>query len=436
MNRFGSLGIQLMWCTELVSAVGIRNWHSRTAAALLATVLATTLLVSGCGGGTDDQAAGQANAASTSWTTDPGADQTADQTTDQSVDQANPPPDISLLAVAPTLGTAQSFAVLGGATVTNTGPTVITGNLGVSPGTAITGFPPGIVNGETHAADAVALQAQSDTTIAYDNLAGQACDTDLTGQDLGGMTLVPGVYCFSSSAQLTGTLALDAGGDSAAVWVFQIGSTLTTASISSVLLTNGADPCNVYWQIGSSATLGTGTEFAGNILALTSITLTTSANLTGRALARNGAVTMDTNNVNASVCGAPSGGSTPPTVDKSFSPDTFYAGGISTLTITLSNANATAADLTAWLIDNLPDGVVIAATPNAATTCGGTLKANAGDSVVKLMGGSIPANGFCTVTVDVTAPVAGCFENVLSVGALQTSNGNNALTATAKLTVF
>jgi hypothetical protein len=188
---------------------------------------------------------------------------------------------------------------------------------------------------------------------------------------------------------------------------------------------------------GSSATLGTGTEFAGNILALTSITLTTGANLTGRALARNGAVTLDTNTVNASACAAASGGGpTPPTIDKTFSPDTIYAGGVSTLTITLSNANATAADLTAWLIDYLPSGVVIAATPDASTTCGGTLKANAGDSVVKLMGGSIPANGSCTVTVNLTAPVAGCFENVLSAGSLQTSTGNNAVSATAKLTVL
>jgi uncharacterized repeat protein (TIGR01451 family) len=403
MNRFGSLGKPPMWFMESLPAVRIRD-----------------LLLAGCGGGTEDQAAGQANAASTSSTTD----------------QTNAPSVAPLAAVAPTLGTAQSFAVLGGSTVTNTGPTVITGNLGVSPGTAITGFPPGIVNGETHAADAVALQAQSDTTIAYDNLAGQACNSDLTGQDLGGMTLVPGVYCYSSSTQLTGALTLDAGGDPDAVWVFKTGSTLTTASNASVLLTNGADPCNVYWQIGSSATLGTDTTFVGNILALTSITLTTGADVTGRALARNGAVTMDSNTVNASVCGAPSGGSTPPTIGKTFSPDTIYAGGVSTLTITLSNANDTVATLTAWLIDSLPSGVVIAATPNASTTCGGTLKAIAGDSVVKLKEGSIPANGSCTVTVDVTAPVAGCFENVLSAGALQTSNGNNAEPASAKLTVL
>jgi len=204
-------------------------------------------------------------------------------------------------ATAPSLGTAQNFAVLG-ATVTNTGPTMISGgNLGVSPGLAITGFPPGIVNppGTIHAGDAVALQAQSDATIAYNNLAGQPCTSDLTGQDLGGLTLIPGVYCFSSSAQLTGTLTLDAQGNAGAVFIFKVGSTLTTASNSAVRVINGGSVCNVYWQIGSSATLGTNTAFAGNVLASASITLNTSAMLSGRALARTGAVTLDTNTISA-----------------------------------------------------------------------------------------------------------------------------------------
>jgi hypothetical protein len=218
---------------------------------------------------------------------------------------------------APSLGTAASFAVLGGQTVTNTGPTTLFGDLGVSPGTAITGFPPGIVTGgATHAADAVALQAQSDVTIAYDALAGQACPpaNDKTGQDLGGQTLVAGVYCFSSSAQLTGPLTLDAQGNAAAVFIFQIGSTLTTASNSSVSVINGGTGCNVFWQVGSSATIGTTTQFVGNILALTSIALQTGATMVpGRALARNGEVTMDTNNVTILGCpGAPAGPTAPP----------------------------------------------------------------------------------------------------------------------------
>ncbi|MEP7293183.1 MAG: ice-binding family protein [Chloroflexota bacterium] len=204
---------------------------------------------------------------------------------------------------APGLGTAASFAVLGGSTVTNTGPTVVTGDLGVSPGSAITGFPPGIVNGAIHTTDAVALQAQSDVTTAYNTLAGQTPCTALTGQDLGGMTLIEGVYCFTASAQLTGTLTLNAQGNAAAVFIFQIGSTLTTASNASVVVENGGTGCNVWWQVGSSATLGTTTAFQGNILALASITLNTGATLLpGRALARTGAVTMDSNIVNPSAC--------------------------------------------------------------------------------------------------------------------------------------
>jgi len=213
------------------------------------------------------------------------------------------------LLYGPAAAVAQlsSFAVLGGSTVTNTAtPTIVTGNLGVSPGSAVTGFPPGIVTGGTiHAGDFVAAQAQTDLTVLYNDLATSVCNADLTGQDLGGLTLTPGVYCFSTSAQLTGTLTLDAQGDSNAVFIFKIGSTLTTASASSVLLINSASSCGVFWQIGSSATLGTGTALAGSIVALSSITLNTGASLNGRALARNGAVTLDDNNV--AVCsGGPS----------------------------------------------------------------------------------------------------------------------------------
>lgn len=192
-----------------------------------------------------------------------------------------------------------TFAVLGGSTVTNTAtPTVVTGDLGVSPGSAVTGFPPGMVVGGTiHAADAVAAQAQSDLTTVYNNLASEACNTDLSGQDLGGLTLTPGVYCFTTSAQLTGALTLDAQGNSNAQFVFKIGSTLTTASGSSVLLINSASSCGVFWQVGSSATLGTGTTLAGSIVALSSITLNTGASVNGRVLARNGAVTLDNSNV-------------------------------------------------------------------------------------------------------------------------------------------
>lgn len=202
------------------------------------------------------------------------------------------------------LGTAESFAVLAGDSVTNTGSSVITGDLGVSPGSSVTGFPPGTVTGTIHAGDAVALQAKNDLVTQYDALAGAPCGTDLTGQDLGGKTLTPGVYCFSSSAQLTGTLTLDAEGKSDAVFVFQTGSTLTTATDASVKLINGGDPCGVAWQIGSSATLGTTTSFLGNLIALTSITLNTGADIIGgRALARDGSVTLDTNDISFASCG-------------------------------------------------------------------------------------------------------------------------------------
>jgi hypothetical protein len=198
----------------------------------------------------------------------------------------------------PVLGAAQSFSVLGASTVTNTGPSLVIGDLGVSPGSAVTGFPPGMVSGGSiHAGDAAALQAQTDLTAAYTTAATTPCTANLTGQDLGGLTLTPGVYCFDSSAQLTGTLTLDAQGSSAATFLFKTGSSLTTASNASVLLLNGGSSCNVTWQLGSSAILGTGTVFAGNILALSSITFNTGAQTSGRALARTGAVTLDTASV-------------------------------------------------------------------------------------------------------------------------------------------
>jgi hypothetical protein len=219
----------------------------------------------------------------------------------------------SATAQAPvSLGTADSFAVLAGSTATNTGTSVLTGNLGVWPGTAITGFPPGIVNGTIHVGDANAQQAQSDLTAAYITLAGLPCDDDLSGTDLGGQTLTEGVYCFSDSALLTGQLTLDAEGNADAFFVFQIGSTLTTDTGSSVNVINPGSACNVFWQVGSSATIGVSTSFAGNILALTSVTLNTSANVTGRALAQNGAVTMDTNNISNEICQAVIPTETPP----------------------------------------------------------------------------------------------------------------------------
>jgi ice-binding like protein len=205
------------------------------------------------------------------------------------------------------LGTATSFAVLAGTTVTNTGPSDISGDVGVSPGTAVTGFPPGTVrNGTIHSADDVAAQAQADLTTAYDDAAGRTPAADASG-DLGGQTLAPGVYKAASAMQLTGTVTLDGQDDPGAVFIFQAGSTLITASNSTVALIRGARSCNVFWQVGSSATLGTDTTFVGTVMALTSATVQTRTTVDGRVLARNGQVSLDSNVITRPGCGADSG---------------------------------------------------------------------------------------------------------------------------------
>ncbi|MCW2881046.1 MAG: hypothetical protein JWQ95_5146 [Sphaerisporangium sp.] len=195
------------------------------------------------------------------------------------------------------LGAAGGFAVLAGSTVTNTGPTAVTGDLGLSPGTAVTGFPPGTVAGTIHAADAAAAQAQVDLTAAYNDAAARTPATTVPTQ-LGGTTVTPGVYTSAAGTfQISGNLTLDAQGDPNAVFIFQTASTLITASASSVTLTGGAQAYNVFWQVGSSATLGTDSSLAGDILALTSITVTTGVRVNGRTLARNGAVTLDSDTI-------------------------------------------------------------------------------------------------------------------------------------------
>lgn len=197
----------------------------------------------------------------------------------------------------PDLGAAAPFASLAGSTLTNTGASVLTGDLGLSPGTSVTGFPPGTVTGTQHINDATAAQAKLDTTAAYNDLAGRTPTANLTGQDLGTLTLNAGIYKFNTSAQLTGTLVLDGQNNPNAVFVFQMGSTLTTAAASVVSLINGASADNVFWQVGSSATIGTTTDMQGTIIAQASITMNTGATLTGRTLAQTGAVTLDTNDI-------------------------------------------------------------------------------------------------------------------------------------------
>jgi hypothetical protein len=213
---------------------------------------------------------------------------------DAALDTAPPRPGI--------LGSAAQFTILAGSTVSNTGLSTIAGEVGVSPGLALVGIPAGTV---VHAGDPVAALAQADTTTAYNYLAGLPCGTVLTGLDLGGRTLAPGVYCFTSSVGLTGTLVLDGQGQSDPLFVFQIGSTLVTANVAAVTMINGARPCGVFWQTGSSATIGIASNFAGNIIALASVTLGTGVSLNGRALARTGAVTMDTNSVSNATCADP-----------------------------------------------------------------------------------------------------------------------------------
>jgi Ice-binding-like len=217
------------------------------------------------------------------------------------------------------LATAGNYAVIAGTTITNTGPSWITGQLALSPGTAVTGFPPG-TSGHKDVANAAAGQAKVDLTTAYNNAAGQTPFTTISG-NIGGRTLVAGTY--RTTGGLTGTLTLDGKGSTAGVWIFQQPSTLIAATSSRVHLINGAQPCDVFWQVGSSATIGVSSTFVGNIMALTSIAMQTGATLNGRAMAQNGAVTLDTNRIiQPSGCGygvpryvgPPSGNVLPPTL--------------------------------------------------------------------------------------------------------------------------
>ncbi|TSD47478.1 DUF3494 domain-containing protein [Rhodococcus sp. KBS0724] len=214
-------------------------------------------------------------------------------------------------ATAVDLGTAKSFSVLAGAGVTNTGPTTLGGDIGTYPTDTITGVSEITINGTNHGGDEVSQGAKPDVLTAYNTLAGQGPTTP-TGADLTGQTLVSGVYNSGESIALSGTVTLDAQGDPNAVFVFQAGSTLITSSSSTVALINGTQACNVFWQVGSSATLGTNSVFRGNLLARTDITATTAATIEGRLLAMNGAVTLDTNTITAPTC-APPVTTTPPT---------------------------------------------------------------------------------------------------------------------------
>jgi hypothetical protein len=207
-------------------------------------------------------------------------------------------------AAAPTtvpLGTAAPFAILAGSGITNTGPTTVNGDIGTYPTTSITGTSSLTVTGTNHGGDSVTQGAKTDLTNAYGIAAGEGPTSPIVA-DLAGQTLTAGVYNSASSIGLTGVLTLDGGGNPNAVFVFQAGSTLTTGSASSIVLIGDAQSCNVYWQVGSSATLGTGSTFRGTILAHDSITVTTGVTVDGRVLARNGAVTLDTDTITKAEC--------------------------------------------------------------------------------------------------------------------------------------
>jgi hypothetical protein len=275
------------------------------------------------------------------------------------------------------LGAATDYAVIAGSTITNTGNTVITGDIGLSPGTSITGFPPGLVSGTTDAADATSLAAQTSATGAFGVAAGETPFSTPAGGLVGGLTLDPGVYESGSAMQLTGPVTLDAEGDADAVFIFQAGTTLTTASASSVVLENGAQACHVFWEVGSSATLGSTTSFVGTILALTSVTLDSGASVNGRLFAQTGAVTLDDNLITVPTCTTPPAPAAP------------------TATTTTTTTTTTATTTTTTPV------VVVAATPKPAGAKHPVTKGRGGTKAA----GTTP--GSSTTIIPVGAPATG-----------------------------
>jgi len=355
------------------------------------------------------------------------------------------PSPASAQAVSPSLGSAGSYSILAGGTVTNTGATTISGNVGISPGIGgvphFTGFGTVVFTGggAVHDADASAASA---VAASFPPTAGnafgaldQGCNTTYAGanKQLGGESLGPGVYC-ASEFLLNGTLTLV--GAAADTWIFK--------SARDLIITGGAaakvvsPSCNVWWRLVRTATFDAGGSLTGNILADTSITLAAGASLSGRAFARTAEVTLSSNAISACVVplAPPSGVVARPTIAKAFTPDVIQVGGVSRLVIQLNNANAAAISLTSAFTDTLPTGVVVAASPAASTTCGaGSVAAAVGGSTVTLSAGStIPGAASCSVSVNVTAAAAGSFLNTIAAGALVTNAGSNAAPTSSPLT--
>ncbi|MDQ1355766.1 MAG: hypothetical protein QOG44_139 [Acidimicrobiaceae bacterium] len=344
-----------------------------------------------------------------------------------------------------TLGASGPYSVLGGQTVTNTGPTNLSGDLGVSPGTAFTGFPPGIIGGATNAGDATAGKAQADLTIAYDDAAGRTPTASMAG-DLVGQTLTTGVYKSTSSIALSGTLTLDGQGDPNAVFIFQVVSTLVTASSSKVSMINGADACNVYWQIGSSATLGTTSSFVGTIMALTDITVTTDTVVAGRALARNGSVTLDSNTFLSPACTATTtttaGGATTTAGDTTttsggatttLGATTTTAGGATTTTAAGAGTTTTTTGGTTTTIGATTTTALGATTTTNASIPGVTTTTSATQptTTTTLL---TPALGTTTTSTTTRPNAAGATTTTLGLGGGATSTTSTTARSTATAT--
>lgn len=357
----------------------------------------------------------------------------------------------ALAAVEPNLGTSATYGVLS-STYTNTSAgTTINGDIGYTTGPAVVPT----VTGATHIADGPYATAGIDQGSALVSLNGQSCTSLGAGAvalDAVNLGAGPGVFppgCYSSGGAMTITVSTTVTLIGAGVYIFRPAGALTTGANSKVVATGGACESDVFWTPTGAATLGANAAasltptFVGTIIADAGITLGHFANLTGRSLAFGGTVTTDTNTITVPLCApfvtpvpAPGGVA----ISKAFSPNSISAGGVSRLTITLSNNNAGIATLTGVLTDNLPGGVTVAPVPNAITTCGGGIPtAVAGSAIVSLpIGTTIPAGapGTCTVAVNVTAVAGGPYTNTLPIGALVTSNGNNPAPASDTLTII